>query len=404
VLSNLGESADAEKTATRAFELRDKASERERLYIEARYYTTVVKDQNKAIESYRVLLATYPDDYAAHSNLGSLYRNVGRHDEAIKHLEEAVRLGPNQPLGRGNLGGAYIDEGRYAEARQQFEEVLKLQESLGARTALVTVGTLMGDQTLVDEHLAVAATDERTKREILGVRVGAAAYKGQMKEAARLTDDLFRLVKDTNLVSQASEGLIGLAINQAAAGRVDEARRQAQRVVGDPAFSQGAHDEMVALGAILRDKTMIDTYLAASIKRLTTTAQPQDAQKAERGMKALAALGREDYEQAYELGMSNGTDASQRNSMFVAGLAALRLQRWPDAAKIFETLIGFGPRIGLSPQHAFFRIMLGRAHAGAGRTAEARKAYEEAFKIWKDADPDLPLLLDARKEYERLSS
>ena len=84
VLSNLGERDEAKKAASRAYELRDKVSERERLYIEARYFTTVTRDQPKAIESYRLLLATYPDDYAGHSNLGSLYRDRNMMPEAIR--------------------------------------------------------------------------------------------------------------------------------------------------------------------------------------------------------------------------------------------------------------------------------------------------------------------------------
>ncbi|MGH7507000.1 MAG: hypothetical protein ACRELX_15190, partial [Longimicrobiales bacterium] len=83
---------------------------------------------------------------------------------------------------------------------------------------------------------------------------------------------------------------------------------------------------------------------------------------------------------------------------------ALELQRWDDATRSFETYIGFGSKLGLSPLPAVARIMLGRAHAGAGRAAAARKAYEDAFRIWKDADPDLPMLQQARSEYARLSS
>jgi hypothetical protein len=90
--------------------------------------------------------------------------------------------------------------------------------------------------------------------------------------------------------------------------------------------------------------------------------------------------------------------------VFMAGITALRMERWDDAAHNLSTMVGFGPRLGLSPLHAVARIWLARAHAGAGRAADARKAYEEAFQIWKDADPDLPLLLEARQEYERLTS
>jgi eukaryotic-like serine/threonine-protein kinase len=403
VLSNLAEPAESQKAATRAFELRDKASERERLYIEARYHTTVVRDQNKAIETYRLLLATYPDDYAAHSNIGTLYRNNGRTKEAIQSLEEAVRLAPDQPLGHLNLGGSYLDEGRYADARRQFEEVLKLQESLGAHTSLVTIGAFTGDQKLVADHVT-AAKDDRGRIDMLATRVQVAGYKGQMKESARLSEELLQAVKGANRLQEGSELFVGLAINQAITGRVDEARRQVQRLLAEKALPAGASDEMLALGAIVGDKAMVQSYTGPALKHVASIPQSQDAQKAERSIRALEALGYGRDEQAYELGRANGTDSAQRNSVFVAAIAALRLQRWNDAARLFETIIGFGPRVGLSPQHAFSRIMLGRAYAGAGRAADARKAYEEAFKIWKDADPDLPLLVEARREYDRLGS
>ena len=85
--------------------------------------------------------------------------------------------------------------------------------------------------------------------------------------------------------------------------------------------------------------------------------------------------------------IANGTDFGQSNAVFVAGMAALRSTALGRRREVFETWSAFGPRIGLSPLHAVGTIMLARALAGAGRTAEARKAYEEAFRIWKDADP-----------------
>ena len=101
-LPNLGQTAEVEEKTTRAYELRDKVSEVERLYIEARYFTTVARDQPKAIEAYRLLLATYPDDYAAHANLGSLYRDRNLLKEAVTELEEAVRLAALRRTGRAN--------------------------------------------------------------------------------------------------------------------------------------------------------------------------------------------------------------------------------------------------------------------------------------------------------------
>jgi tetratricopeptide (TPR) repeat protein len=90
--------------------------------------------------------------------------------------------------------------------------------------------------------------------------------------------------------------------------------------------------------------------------------------------------------------------------VLLAGLSALQLKRWDDATRMLDTYIAFGPRLGLNSNHAVARILLARAHAGAGRTADARKAYDDAFRIWKDADADLPLLVEARREYQNLAS
>ena len=403
VLSNLNERSEADKATRRSYELRDKVSDRERLYIEARFYSTVERNVEKAIEAYRLLLATYPDDYAAHSNIGSLYRAAGRNREALQHLEQAVRLAPTQPLGHLNLGGLYVDEGRWDDGRRELEEVLKLQESMRARAALVIIGTVTGDEALVERHVA-AAKGQRAEVDMVATRAQAAQYRGQMKEAARLTETAFGMLRDVNRLENAAEGLLALAIGQAIGGRQDQARLETDRVLKAGSVPDAATDELVALGALLNDRTLVDTYVTRAFAQLKDITQPEDLAKAERSLRALEALGRGNYQQAYDLGISNGMEYTQRTTLFVAAMAALRLQRWDDAATVCQTLVGFGPLLGFSPNAAVARIMLGRAHAGAGRKADARAAYDEAFRIWKDADPDLPILVEAKQEYQRLTS
>jgi tetratricopeptide (TPR) repeat protein len=403
VLSNLSQGDEAQKSATRAFELRGKASERERLYIDARYYTTVARDPEKAIESYRLLLGTYPDDYAAHANVGSLYRSKGEADRALYHLEEAVRLASMQPLGHLNLAGVYADAGRFDDARRSYEEVLKLQENVSARMGLILVGTLTGDLELAKTQ-AAAARGPRSALSVAAVMTQAEAYRGRMTESARRTDDLFRLARDERLLGEFSEAFFGFAINQALTGRADEARRQMDRALKEGEFREGAADEVLALAALFDDPALADAYVDRAIKHYQAISSPEDFPKQERVVRSLQAFVRGEFQEAHDLALSNGMEAANRHMVFMAGIAALRLQRWDDAVKNLSTVVGFGPRLALSPMHAAARIWLARAHAGAGRRAEARKIYEDAFDIWKDADPDLPLLVEARKEHERLSS
>jgi tetratricopeptide (TPR) repeat protein len=402
VLSNVGQPGEAHEAARRAYELRDKVSERERLYIVARYHTIVDRDAEKAIETYRLLLATYPDDYAAHSNIGTLYRNQARNREALRHLEEAVRLAPTQPLGHLNLGGAYFDEGRFDDARREWEEVLKLQEHLGARMSLARMATFTGDRELAARHLAAAAKMPRGQVDSLGSRAEIALYHGQMNEAARISADLFRVASDEKRLPQASEGLLGIALAQASTGRADHARAIRDRIVKANGVGDAALDEMLALAALLGEKGTVDEHLNRSMKRVQAVGRPEDQQKFERALLALAAFGHGRYGEAYDLAVANGTDLIQRTGVLLAGISALRLRRWPDAVTMFETYIAFGHRLGLTSSHAVARIMLARAYAGAGRPADARKAYDDAFRIWSDADTDVPLLVEARLEYQKL--
>ena len=401
VLSNLGERDEAKKAASRAYELRDKVSERERLYIEARYFTTVTRDQLKAIESYRLLLATYPDDYAGHSNLGSLYRDRNMMPEAIRHLEEAVRLAPGQPIGRTNLGFAYLAEDRFPEARREFEEVLKLQESTSARNGLFTIATLTNDAALADAQVQ-AVKGRRDEADLTALRAQAAGYRGQMKEAERLSDELFRQVQGTTKISQAAQSLIELAITQGLAGRTDVARAQLERVQKLAAIPDNATYEVIALSAILNDPKMAAAYAERAVQAVRKSSSPEALVQNETAGKSLVALAAGRTQEAYNLAIAAGVNPGQHNAPFVAGVAALRLQKWDDAAKAFQTMIDNRKFMGMSSLVGAGYIMLGRAHAGAHRTAEAKQAYEEAFSLWKQGDADMPLLVDARNEYSAL--
>jgi tetratricopeptide (TPR) repeat protein len=405
VLSNLGERPEAEKAATRAYELRDKVSERERLYIEARYFTTVSRDQTKAIEAYRLMLATYPDDYAAHSNIGSLYRDRGMQKEAVEHLESAVKAAPNQPLSRVNLGSAYLSEGRFSDARREFEEVLKIQDSTSARNGLFTLGVLTGDHALSDAQVA-ARKGGRDEIDLMAVRTQALGYQGRLKAAAALTTELWQRVQAANRLAQASEGFLSLAIAQASVGHRAQARAELDRVLQSKTMSESGTDEIMAIAAITGDAKLASEYEARALRHLQAVSSPGDLDGNLNGVRSLAALANGRDEEAYKMASTASTEPSgnQRNWMFVAGVAAYRLGRWDNAARAFESLSGYGPKNGLSTVAAASHIWLGRSLAAGGRVSEARQAYDKGFAIWKDAEADLPLLVEARKEYEKLAT
>jgi len=154
------------------------------------------------------------------------------------------------------------------------------------------------------------------------------------------------------------------------------------------------------LAASVESAALFERTLALSKK----TAAPEEAIKNERALRALAALGAGRYQDSYDMASIFALEPQYQNERYVAGMAALQLKRWDDATKLFTTMLSYRGRTSLSAVVPVTHVLLARAHAGAGRTVDARKAYDEAFKIWQDADANLPLLIEARKEYARLGS
>ncbi len=229
-------------------------------------------------------------------------------------------------------------------------------------------------------------------------------YRGKMREAERLTDDLFQRLQSAKRLGFAGEGFVRLATSQAAVGRRDTALAGLKRVQTHDMLTSGGSDEVVAFAAVLGDAKLSKAYMNQAMEHIRKVSAPEKLDNNERVLRALDALAAHRYEEAYQLAIQAGNDVGDNNSAFVAGIAALRLKQWDQAIAAFNTMIAGRTKLGLSPLIAICHIMLGRAHASAGHVSEARNAYQEAFTIWKDADADLPLLVEARQEFARLGT
>lgn len=271
---------------------------------------------------------------------------------------------------------------------------------------MFTIATLTGDQALADAQIE-AARGQRGEVDMIAARAQGAAYRGRMRESERLANELFRRLQGLKRLDAAAEGFVGLAINQAIVGRLEAARADLERLRDNQMIRDGSTDEMVALGMSIGDARLAESYLDRSIQHVRKVSPPEKADGAERTTRAIAALAAGRHQEAYDLATSVGDEPTKVNALFTAGVAASRMKHWDDAARLFARVSQLRSRVGtygLSPVVGTVSVMLGRAHAAAGRTAEARQAYEEAFDIWKDADRDLPILVEARAEYARLGS
>lgn len=404
VYSNLSQPEEARKMTARAYQLRQKVSEVERHYIEARYFTTVEPSVQKALDVYRVWLATYPNDYTALANSALLHKQQGDRAEAIRKLELATEVAPDQPLGFVNLGQAYFEVGDYENARRVLNTALRLQDSTAGRIGLYQVAIVTGDMKLAEEQVA-AVRGRRDEVEMVLVRMCGASYRGRFREAAELAIEYQDRMAALSRNLQAGEGLVALAISEALAGLHEQARARVSAANRDGLLDEAALEERMVVAAITADAEEARELLAPALEAHKKAAGDRPgAHEEERIIRALAELAQQRPQAALELLEPVSFDVSHSEVVNIWSLARMQAGDLPAAAKGLAFISSRDARNDVSGTAAFAHAMLARVQAQLGQAAEARTTYERFFELWKDADPDVPLLVQAREEFARLSS
>lgn len=400
VYSNLQQPEEARKMTARAYELRQKVSEVERHYIEARYYTTVAPDVQKALDVYRVWLATYPNDYTALANSALLHKQQGDRAEAIRKLELATQVAPDQPLGWVNLGQTYFEAGDYDNAKRVLTTALKLQDSTGSRIGLYQIAIYTGDMKLAEEQVA-AVRGRRDEVDMVTIRMFGASYRGRFREAAELAIEFQNRMAALSRGPQAGQSLMALAISEALAGLHEQARNRAAAAHDEGLLNEAALDERLVIAAITLDgaaaRELMAPTLAEAQKRGSQAAQE------ERSVRALAAVAEKQPAEALKYIEPVTFDTSQTEEVLLWSIIKLQTGDLPSAAKGLAWLTSRDARNNLSTTTPFAFATLARVQAQLGQKDEARKSYEKFFELWKDADPDVPLLVQARSEHQKLT-
>ena len=201
-----------------------KVSEAERLYIEARYYTTVQTDVQKALDVYKVWLATYPNDYTALTNAALLHKQQGDRAEAIRKLELATKVAPDQPLGFTNLGQTYFEAAQYADARRAYETAI-LAAGLDRRARRPVSDCDPDGRPGAGRSAGLGgARAVATRWTWSRIRMFAATYRGRMKEAAALADRFPGARAGAQPPQAAGNAIMQLAISEALVGLIDQAK------------------------------------------------------------------------------------------------------------------------------------------------------------------------------------
>ena len=402
VYGNLSQPDEARKMTARAYELRSKVSEVERHYIEGRYFTLVEPDVQKALDVYRVWLATYPNDYTALVNAALLHKQQGDRAEAIRMLELATKVAPDQPLGWTNLGQTYFEIGDFENSKRVLNNALKLQDSTSGRIGLYQIGILTGDLKLADEQVA-AVRGRRDEVEMVAIRMFGAAYRGRFTEANELAIEYQNRMAALSRSPQAGQNLITLAIGEALAGLDERARNRVSEAFDDGVLNESSLDERLVVAAITSDAAAGRELLPLTLEENKKATAKAARDENERAIRAVAALAEKRPKDAVELLEPVTFDTAHSETVNLWSIAKFRVGDLPAAAKGLTFMTSPNARNTLTVAVPFAHATLARVQMQLGQNDLARKSYERFFELWKDADPDLPLLRQAREEFAKLT-
>ncbi|MGO9401985.1 MAG: protein kinase domain-containing protein [Terriglobales bacterium] len=401
---NLSEYRLASDDFRKAYELRERASEREKLFIEATYHTFVTGDLEKAQQVYGVVAQIYPRYWAPRNDLGLAYTLLGQHDKALAEYRESLRLDVSG-VSYSNVVFAYLTLNRLEEARATAKDVLaKKLDSPELRFHLYELAFVESDEKGMAQQVAWAAGKPGVEDKFLATEGDTAAYSGRLREARefsrRAMDSAERAEeKETAATYSARSGL-----REALFGNAAEARQQvlsalglttgrdvnwtgalALALAGDAVRAQALADD---LGKRFPEDTLVRVVYLPTL-HAQIALNRNDSSKAIEDLQAAAP---------YELGAVEYA----LNPIFVRGEAYLTAHRGGEAAAEFQKILDHRTIVGNSPIAALAHLKLGRAYAMQGDSAKARSAYQDFLTLWKDADPDIPILKQAKGEYAKL--
>jgi eukaryotic-like serine/threonine-protein kinase len=404
--SNLGRADLAAENARKAYELRDRVSERERYRISAFYFDKVTGEIEKATEAYELWAKSYPLDMVPHANLGVAYSALGQYDKAVKETETAQRLEPTI-VGYGNLAGLYVNVNRLKDARQTIQEAQQKNfDGLVLRSDLYSLAFLSGDMAEMERQVAWGAGRPGEEDQMLNAHADTQAYYGRLEKAR----DLARRATDSAVRADAketgAEWLAYHAVREAELGNVAAARQGVARAL---ALAPGRDVKVLAALALVRtsetaqSKTIFDslqksdasnTYLKVYWFPVIDASLAMAQQAPDRAIVALEpAL-------PYELG--GPPPGIAMYPAYIRGLAYLAQKNGPAAVAEFQKFPDHPGIVQNFLLGSLAHLQLGRAYAVAGDTAKAKSAYQDFLTLWKDADPDIPILKEAKGEYAKL--
>ena len=400
----LGDSAQARQRKQEAFRLRERATELDRLMISAAYHEDVSGNLDEASETYQRWKVVYRRDWRPRAQQANQYLALGEFEKAVEESRQALGLDPKQALSSVALARAYMGLGRLKEAKAICEQMLADNlESVHAYITLYEIAFVEGDQDRMARQAALAK-DLPGEPLMLVAQAEAAAFSGRLRRARDLYEQAAELARRRNSEESAATLTALGALTEAEVGHYRVAQTKAAQAASLGAFARASAVLALARSGEVGRAEMLSDELARRWPEdtlLQAVALPTIRAhiKVHQGQ-PVAALDLLQAARRYELGMS--PEFPRFAAIYVRGQAYMLAGRAAEAADEFQRILDHRSLDPVSPFYALAYFRLARAYSLAGNMARARQAYQDFLALWKDADPDIPILQEAKAEYAKL--
>ena len=399
VYSNMGQTQLSEENRQKAFELRDRASEHEKLYIMSHYYADSGQ-LDKGITAYELYKQTYPRDSIPFTNLAAIYNQFGQFENALENAKQAVELDPDGISGYSNLAQAYAGLGRVEEAKATIN--IAIQRKVGGASnhlVLANMAWVQNDTATMEKELQLAAVGPDGELNVAGARAGLAASLGQAakeRELSKKARDAAARLKLTDVVANMYVNEAGneyfFGDKQKLLADAHEALKLSKSpnvvIFAAQMLVLGGDDQGLKLGEENAKSRPYDTTLQF-------VATPM--------VRAIYDLVHNQPSKAID--ETDGVLVYSRANVgvfYVRGISYLKMGRAADALQSFQKILDLRPVASFDIIESVAHLELARAYAMQGDSVHSRMAYQDFMALMKDADPDLPLLKEAKAEYAKL--
>jgi len=400
VYGNFGQLDLSEQYRKKAFELKDRTSERERLYITSHYYADSgqLEKGNAAYELYK---QTYPRDVTPDINLSVTDNELGNFEKGLANAKAGIGVDPDEARGYGNSASAFMGLNRLEEAKAVVNDGLRLHpDFLYLHDVLANIALAQGDLATMEREEVLAKAQPDLEWGVFYRHGDIAASHGQLRRA----DDFYEKARQVAQRVQLKSAE-GAAISERAwVWALGENQKEAIESANASLAIFQDYNQKLQVGYILAfagdNKKALD--LAAEVAK----SRPDDVLVQAMfvpAVRAAAALTGDDASKAIELlKPASAYDKATTNVLYFRGLAYVKNKQGAEAAQEFQKILALRNFAPADPLMSLAHLALGRAYALEGDSQKSRIAYQDFLMLWKDADPDIPILKQAKAEYAKL--